>query len=132
MSMTDPISDFISRIRNGQQAHKQEIACPRSNIKLRIAEILQKEGYISSVTSVDDDYQGVLSVGLRYSNGFVGAITGIKRISRPGQRTYVGSNDLPRVRNGLGVAIVSTSKGVMTGKSARKLGVGGEILCEVW
>jgi small subunit ribosomal protein S8 len=132
MSMTDPISDFLSRIRNGLQAHKAEIACPRSKLKLSIAEILKKEGYISSVTSVDNDHQGVINVGLRYGNDYVPAITGIKRISRPGQRTYVGSKDLPKVRNGLGVAIISTSKGVMTDKSAREAGIGGEVLCEVW
>lgn len=132
MSMTDPISDFLSRIRNGQQAHKDQVDCPRSKLKVRIAEILKDEGYLNGVTSVDDAYQGVVSVALRYGNDLVPAITGIKRISRPGQRRYVGANDLPRVRNGLGVAIVSTSQGVMTGKSARKLGVGGEVLCEVW
>jgi len=130
--MTDPISDFLSRIRNGLQAHKSQVDCPRSNLKLRIAEILKEEGYLDSVTSVDDPLQGVISMTLRYGNDTAPAITGLKRISRPGQRRYVGAKELPKVRNGLGIAIVSTSKGVMTDKSARKLGVGGEVLCEIW
>jgi len=132
MSMTDPISDFLSRIRNGLQAHKSQIDCPRSKLKLRIAEILKEEGYLDGVASVDDQVQGVISMTLRYGNDQAPAISGLKRISRPGQRRYVGSKELPKVRNGLGIAIVSTSKGVMTDKNARKLGVGGEVLCEIW
>ena len=131
--MTDPIADFLSRIRNGVTAQKEQVDCPRSNMKLRIAEILRDEGYLDAVTSYDDKRrQGMISVTLRYDADSQSAITGIQRVSRPGQRSYVGVKELPKVRNGLGVAIVSTSKGVMTDRKARQLGVGGEILCHVW
>ena len=132
MSMTDPIADFLTRIRNGIRARKGEIACPKSNIKLRIAEILEKEGYIDAISSADDKKQGQIFVTLRWNDDKKSAITGLRRVSRPGQRTYVGAKEVPKVHNGLGVAIVSTSRGVMTDRDARKLGVGGEILCEVW
>lgn len=132
MSMTDPISDFLARIRNGLQARKTTIDCPRSRVKLRIAEILREEGFLDGVSQEDDHGQGKISVTLRYDNTNHAAITGLKRISRPGQRRYVGAKALPKVRNGLGVAIVSTSHGVMTDRKAREMGVGGEVLCEVW
>jgi len=132
MSMTDPISDFLSRLRNGIRSRKQYVDCPRSQLKRRIAEILQEEGYVDSVANIEDDKQGLLSVTLRYDNDNRCAITGMKRISRPGQRTYVGAKGVPKVRNGLGIAIMSTSHGVMTDRQARKLGVGGEVICEVW
>jgi small subunit ribosomal protein S8 len=132
MSMTDPIADFLTRIRNGIQAHKVHVECPRSKLKLRIAEILKEEGYLDSVASLEDELQGVISVTLRYDADSVNAITGLRRVSRPGQRRYVNAKGLPKVRNGLGIAIVSTSKGLMTDRRARQLGVGGEVLCEVW
>ena len=134
MSMTDPIADFLARIRNGIRARKQLIECPRSNIKLRLAEILRDEGFVQGVTSVDDNKQGMLKLILRYDGrtGSGSAITGMRRVSRPGQRTYVPAKQVPRVRNGLGIAILSTSQGVMTDKEARSKGVGGEVLCEVW
>ena len=132
MSFTDPIADFLTRIRNGIQARKNHVDCPRSSLKLRIAEILKEEGYVDGVSTIDDKLQGVISVTLRYDNSSQSAISGLKRISRPGQRKYANSKDLPKVRNGLGIAIVSTSKGVMTDRKARQLGVGGEVLCEVW
>lgn len=132
MSMTDPIADFLTRIRNGIQAHMVHVVCPRSKLKLRIAEILHEEGYLDSVASLEDELQGVISVTLRYDADSVNAITGLRRVSRPGQRRYVNSKSLPKVRNGLGIAIVSTSKGLMTDRKARQLGVGGEVLCEVW
>jgi small subunit ribosomal protein S8 len=132
MSMTDPIADFLTRIRNGIQTRRSTVDCPRSGLKLRIAEILRDEGFLDAVTSVDDGPQGTISVTLRYDHGNHPVITGLKRISRPGQRSYVASKGLPKVRNGLGIAIVSTSKGVMTDRKARELGVGGEVLCEVW
>ncbi len=135
MSMTDPIADFLARIRNGIRARKQLVECPRSNIKLRIAEILRDEGFVQGVTSSDDNKQGVLKLTLRYDgrgHGAGCAITGMRRVSRPGQRAYVPHHQLPRVRNGLGIAILSTSQGVMTDKEARTKGVGGEVLCEVW
>jgi small subunit ribosomal protein S8 len=132
MSMTDPIADLLARIRNGIRARKQLVECPRSNIKLRIAEILRDEGFVQTVTAVEDDKQGMLKVQLRYDGRNSNAITGMRRISRPGQRSYVPAKQVPRVRNGLGIAILSTSQGVMTDKEARTKGVGGELICEVW
>jgi len=132
MSMTDPIADLLARIRNGIRARKQLVECPRSNIKLRIAEILRDEGFVQTVTAVEDDKQGMLKVQLRYDGRNSNAITGMRRISRPGQRSYIPATKIPRVRNGLGIAILSTSQGVMTDKEARTKGVGGEIICEVW
>ena len=135
MSMTDPIADFLARIRNGIRARKQLVELPRSNMKLRIAEILRDEGFVNSVATQEDKKQGVLKVELRYDgrpSGSGNAITGMRRVSRPGQRAYVPAKQVPRVRNGLGIAILSTSQGVMTDKEARNKGVGGEVLCEVW
>jgi small subunit ribosomal protein S8 len=135
MSMTDPIADLLARIRNGIRARKSLVECPRSNIKLRIAEILRDEGFVQSVTSQDDTKQGTMKLALRYDGRSTPsgcAITGMRRVSRPGQRAYVPAKQVPRVRNGLGIAILSTSQGVMTDRDARKLGVGGQVLCEVW
>ncbi len=135
MSMTDPIADFLARIRNGIRARKQLVECPRSNMKLRIAEILRDEGFVQSVSSIEDKKQGMMKVELRYdgrASASANAITGMRRVSRPGQRHYVPAKDIPKVRNGLGIAIISTSQGVMTDKQARDKGVGGEVLCEVW
>jgi small subunit ribosomal protein S8 len=133
--MTDPIADFIARVRNGIRARKQLVECPRSNIKLRIAEILRDEGFLGGVVSSDDEKQGMLKVTLKYdgrAHGAGSAITGMRRVSRPGQRAYVPAKNVPTVRNGLGIAILSTSQGVMTDREARTKGVGGEVLCEVW
>ncbi len=132
MSMTDPIADFLTRLRNGIRARKQSVACPRSTIKLRIAEILRQEGFVDSVGAAEDDKAGTITVNLRYDGRTMNAISGLRRVSRPGQRMYVPARDVPRVRNGLGIAIISTSQGVMSDREARKRGVGGEILCEVW
>ena len=135
MSMTDPIADFLARIRNGIRSRKQLVELPRSNMKLRIAEILRDEGFVNSVSSSDDKKQGLLKVELRYdgrASATANAISGMRRVSRPGQRHYVPAKDIPKVRNGLGIAIISTSQGVMTDKQARDKGVGGEVLCEVW
>lgn len=135
MSMTDPIADLLARIRNGIRARKQLVECPRSNMKLRIAEILRDEGFVQSVSSIEDKKQGMMKVELRYdgrASASANAITGMRRVSRPGQRHYVPAKDIPKVRNGLGIAIISTSQGVMTDKQARDKGVGGEVLCEVW
>jgi small subunit ribosomal protein S8 len=135
MSMTDPIADLLARIRNGIRARKQLVELPRSNMKLRIAEILRDEGFVQSVSSTEDKKQGVLKVELRYdgrASASANAISGMRRVSRPGQRHYVPAKDIPKVRNGLGIAIISTSQGVMTDKQARDKGVGGEVLCEVW
>ncbi len=132
MSMTDPISDFLARLRNGIRARKREVACPRSNLKLRIAEILREEGFLDGVATAEDTKAGSITVTLRYDGRSSNAITGLRRVSRPGQRKYVPSQQVPRVRNGLGIAIISTSQGIMTDREARKRGVGGEVLCEVW
>ena len=132
MSMTDPIADFLARIKNGIRARKQVVECPRSNLKLRLAEILRDEGFIQAVTSSEDNKQGMLKLALRYDGRNSNAVTGMRRVSRPGQRAYVPATKVPRVRNGLGIAILSTSQGVMTDKEARLKGVGGEVLCEVW
>jgi len=132
MSMTDPISDFLTRIRNGIRARKQAVECPRSNIKLRVAEILRDEGFLQGVATVEDNKQGMIKLELRYDGRNGNAITGMRRVSRPGQRAYVPAKSVPRVRNGLGIAILSTSQGVMTDREARNKGVGGEVLCEVW
>jgi small subunit ribosomal protein S8 len=135
MSMTDPIADFLARIRNGIRARKQLVELPRSNMKLRIAEILRDEGFVQSVSSTEDKKQGILKVELRYdgrASASANAISGMRRVSRPGQRAYVPAKDIPKVRNGLGIAIISTSQGVMTDKQARDKGVDGEVLCEVW
>lgn len=132
MSMTDPIADFLTRIRNGINARKSVVECPKSQMKLRIAEILQQEGFIDSVVAKDEGPQGAISISLKYENRHSCAISGLRRVSRPGQREYVGSTDIKRVRNGLGISILSTSQGLMTDKEARKRGVGGELICEVW
>ena len=132
MSMTDPIADFLARIRNGIRARKQQIELPRSTMKLRIAEILRDEGFVQAVSTAEDKKQGLLKLELRYDGRNSNAITGMRRVSRPGQRHYVPAKDVPKVRNGLGIAIISTSQGVMTDREARHKGVGGEVLCEVW
>jgi small subunit ribosomal protein S8 len=133
--MTDPIADFLARIRNGIQARKQLVECPRSNIKLRIAEILRDEGFVEGVVAQEDTRQGLLKLTLKYDGRSAQAncaISGMRRVSRPGQRAYVPAKQVPKVRNGLGIAILSTSQGVMTDREARHKGVGGEVICEIW
>lgn len=133
MSMTDPVADFLTRIRNGIRARKSSVDCPSSKLKIRIAEILRSEGYIDAVSRREEEtHQGVLEMTLRYTDRNTCAISGLRRVSRPGQRRYVPAKEIPKVRNGLGVAILSTSRGVITDREARKLGVGGEVICEVW
>ena len=130
---TDPIADFLTRIRNGILARHAEVAAPLSNLKLRLAEVLESEGYLAG-HDVRTDIAGhqELVVKLRWADTRTNAITGVRRWSRPGQRVYVKRDQIPKVRSGLGVAILSTSHGLMTDRAARKMGVGGEILCEVW
>jgi len=130
--MTDPIGDMLTRIRNAMMARKENVTLPASNLKERVAEILRDEGYIQSVARGADDQGSTLTLGLRYSQDNQHAIQSMRRVSWPGQRIYVGHTAIPRVRSGLGVAILSTSRGVLTDRQARKLGVGGELLCEVW
>ena len=130
---TDPIADFLTRIRNGILARHAEVAAPMSRLKVRLAEVLKDEGYIAG-HDVRADFAGheEIVVKLRWADTRTNAITGLRRWSRPGQRVYVKRDQIPKVRSGLGVAILSTSRGLMTDRAARKIGVGGEILCEVW
>jgi len=130
--MTDPIADLLTRIRNAITARKAKVICPASKLKLRLAEILQEEGFVNAVSHEDNDKQGLITIELRYDHNNRNAIEGIRRVSRPGQRSYARHDHLPKVRSGLGIAILTTSKGVMTERSARKAGLGGELLCEVW
>ncbi|HEX8951545.1 MAG TPA: 30S ribosomal protein S8 [Polyangia bacterium] len=130
--MTDPIADMLTRIRNAITARKAKVIMPASKMKARIAEVLKDEGFVGAISSEEDGKQGLLSIELRYDNNNHNAIQGIRRVSKPGQRTYARHTGLPKVRSGLGIAILTTSKGVMTEREARKQGLGGELLCEVW
>jgi small subunit ribosomal protein S8 len=130
--MTDPIADMLTRIRNAITARKAKVIMPASNMKQRIAEVLRHEGFVGAISSEADGKQGLLSIELRYDNNNHNAIQGIRRVSKPGQRTYARHTGLPKVRSGLGIAILTTSHGVMTEREARKQGLGGELLCEVW
>ena len=132
MTMTDPIADMLTRIRNANNAGHKTVEIPASNEKKAIAEILLEEGYVNKVEYIDDAKQGMIKITLKYGEDKSRVIAGIKRISKPGLRVYAGKEDLPKVLNGLGVAIISTSKGVLTDKEARKAGVGGEVICYVW
>jgi len=129
--MTDPISDLLTRIRNAHTAGHQQVKVPASQMKVEIVRILKSEGYIDDFAVDEDPKQGTIQVELRYVDGRK-AVTGLERVSRPGRRVYCGKNEIPRVLNGLGITILSTSKGVMTGSSCRDAGVGGEVLCNVW
>ena len=131
MTMTDPIADMLTRIRNALRAGHRKVSVPGSKIKRRIAEILKEEGYIEDYEWEPDDRQGHIHIQLRWLNN-TPVIEGLSRVSRPGQRQYVGSTGIPKVRDGLGIMIVSTSRGVMTDRAARKSGVGGELICSVW
>lgn len=132
MQMSDVIADMLTRIRNANTAKHATVDIPASNMKKSIAQILVDEGYIKSFTVVDDGKQGTIRVTLKYLTGKQKVIRGIKRVSKPGLRIYASCEDLPQVMNGLGIAIVSTSKGIMTDKKARTLNVGGEVLAFVW
>jgi small subunit ribosomal protein S8 len=132
MNMTDPVADLISRIRNGVRAKLPKVDCPSSKLKVEIARILKDEGYISNFKVTEDDKQNMLRVFLKYGPGMERVITDVQRVSRPGCRIYCGKDQIPRVYGGLGINILSTSRGLMTGRSAAREGVGGEILCNVW
>jgi len=132
MSMTDPIADLLTRIRNGHLAKHETVEIPASRMKLEIVKILAAEGFVAGYESVDQPPQGVIRVQLKYDKQGKQAISGLERVSTPGRRVYCGKDEMPQVLSGLGVAIVSTSKGVMTGAECRKQGVGGEVLCSVW
>ena len=132
MQITDPIADMLTRIRNANNAKHDTVDVPASNMKKSIAQILLDEGYIKAFELVEDGAQGTIKITLKYSANKEKAISGLRRVSKPGLRVYAGADELPRVLKGLGVAIISTSKGVMTDKKARELHVGGEVLAFVW
>ncbi len=132
MVMTDPIADFLTRIRNGNMRKFDVVEAPASKIKRQIAEILKAEGYVKDVEYVEDNKQGVIRVFLKYGKNGEKVITNLKRISKPGLRVYVKSDDVPKVLNGLGTSIISTSTGVVTDKVARETNVGGEVIAYIW
>ena len=132
MLMNDPIADMLTRIRNAQVARHEQVLMPASNMKKAIAKILLEEGYIKSVDYIDDGLQGQIKITIKYAQGKQPVIKGLKRISKPGLRVYAKSEEIPKVLGGLGIAIVSTPKGVMSDKDARKAGIGGEVLAYVW
>jgi small subunit ribosomal protein S8 len=132
MSFTDPIGDMLTRIRNASAARHEKVVIPASRLKVRIAEVLKEEGFIQDFVRHDDGVQGAITVILKYTPDREPAISEIKRVSKPGMRRYVPTTDIPRVLNGLGIAILSTSKGVLADREARKQKVGGELICTVW
>ena len=132
MVMTDPIADYLTRIRNANMVKHESLEVPASNIKKSITEILKNEGFIKDYEVIEDNKQGVLRIFLKYGKDQQRVITGLKRISRPGLRSYVDSDNVPKVLNGLGIAILSTSKGVITDKEARAQHVGGEVIAYIW
>ncbi len=132
MTMTDPIADMLTRIRNANTVRHGQVEIPASNIKKSIAGILLEEGYIGGFEVIEDDKQGMIKVEMKYGPAGEKVINGIKKISKPGLKVYAKACDVPKVLGGLGIAIISTSKGVISDKEARKLGVGGEVICYVW
>ena len=132
MVMTDPIADFLTRIRNANSVNHEKVEIPASKIKRTLAEILKEEGYIKDFEYIEDGKQGILRLYLKYGPNKQKVITGIKRISKPGLRVYVKKDQLPRVMGGLGIAVISTSHGIMSDREARKRQLGGEVICYVW
>ena len=132
MNITDPIADMLTRIRNANSSKHKTVDVPASNLKKSIADILFKEGYIKAYEEISDDTQGIIRITLKYDEKGNKVIAGLKRISKPGLRVYASKDELPKVLNGLGIALISTSKGIVTDKQARELGVGGEVLAYVW
>jgi len=132
MVVTDTIADMLTRIRNANQMRYQEVSVPASNLKVSLAKILKEEGFIEDYKVVKEDVQGTINLTLKYGQNKERVITGLKRISKPGLRVYAKSTEIPKVLNGLGIAIISTSRGVMTDKEARKQNLGGEVLCYIW
>jgi small subunit ribosomal protein S8 len=132
MSQTDPIADLLTRIRNAVRIRKREVNIPSSKLKVEIAKILKEEGYIRNFKVLDDGRQGLINVALKYAEDNTSVISGLRRISRPGCRLYCTRDSVPKVLDGLGIAIISTSRGIVTGKRCQELGVGGEILCYIW
>jgi small subunit ribosomal protein S8 len=132
MSMTDPIADMLTRIRNAGHARFDKVDIPASRMKIGLARIFKDEGFIKNYKVIKDNRQGILRVYLKYGDQQKALIQGLRRVSKPGRRVYAGSEELPRVQGGLGVAVISTSKGVVSDRQARKMQVGGEVLCEIW
>lgn len=132
MAMSDPIADFLTRIRNGGMVYHDKVEVPASNVKKALAEILKEEGFIKDFEYIADNKQGLIRLYLKYGPNRERVITGLKRISRPGLRVYAKKDEVPKVLGGLGVAIISTSQGIMTDKKARQSGLGGEVLCYIW
>ncbi|MBQ2013951.1 MAG: 30S ribosomal protein S8 [Peptococcaceae bacterium] len=132
MVMTDPIADFLTRIRNANMVMHEKVEIPASKTKAALAEILKNEGFIKDYEQVEDGKQGIIRVYLKYGANREKVISGLKRISKPGLKVYCKKDEIPKVLGGLGIAIISTSKGIMTDKEARKLGLGGEVICYVW
>jgi small subunit ribosomal protein S8 len=132
MRLTDPVADMLTRVRNAINARHQKVDIPASKLKLEIARILKEEGYISNFKATEEESHKVLRIYLKYGNNNEAAISNVQRVSRPGCRVYVRRTEIPRVLGGLGINILTTPKGVMTGRNARKEGLGGELLCEVW
>ena len=132
MALTDPIADLLTRIRNANMVRHLSVDVPASNLKKKIVEILLEEGYVKGFDIIEDGKQGIIRIELKYGESKERVITGLKRISKPGLRVYAKRTDIPRVLGGLGCAIISTSNGIVTDKEARKLGVGGEVICYVW
>ncbi len=132
MSMTDPIADMLTRIRNAGHARFDKVDIPASRMKISLARIFKDEGFIKNYKVIKDNRQGILRVYLKYGDQQTALIQGIRRVSKPGRRVYAGSEELPKVQGGLGVAVISTSKGVVSDRQARKMHVGGEVLCEIW
>ena len=132
MHVTDPVADMLTRIRNANSSKHETVNVPASKLKVEIARILNDEGYINGYEVIDDGLQGIIKINLKYGANKQKVITGLKRVSKPGLRVYASKEDLPRVLKGLGIAIISTSKGIMTDREARKLNVGGEVLAFIW
>lgn len=132
MSVTDPIADMLTCIRNAIMAKKKEVTVPSSKMKVEIAKILKDEGFIKNFKVIDDNKQGLLQIWLKYTEDNQSVISGLERVSRPGCRIYCTKETVPVVMNGLGIAIISTSKGVLTDKKCRELGLGGEVICKIW
>ena len=132
MQITDPIADMLTRIRNANSSKHESVNVPASKLKIEIAKILNDEGYIGGYEVIDDGLQGIIKITLKYGANKQKVITGLKRVSKPGLRVYASKEELPRVLKGLGIAIISTSKGIMTDREARKLNVGGEVLAFIW
>ena len=132
MTMTDPIADMLTRVRNANTVRHENVDVPASNIKKELARILLEEGFIKGYDVIEDGKQGLIRLQLKYGKNGEKVITGIKRISKPGKRAYADNHTVPKVLNGLGISIISTSKGILTDKQARELGIGGEVICYVW